>query len=151
MNMAVIRLVYVSLCVFFFPLLAEKEKQEVQRPQAKEARKEKKVLEKKVALSRKRKRDSRCVHVCSCSCSCVHLFNFLFKVSFFYLECRKEDDSGSKKKSDGDPESVKKDVSLLSLPLSHSLSLCLSFFNSITFIPPPFSATPPLFLICSCL
>ncbi|KAF7698335.1 hypothetical protein HF521_004845 [Silurus meridionalis] len=65
--------------------LQEKEKQEIQRPQRKEAQKERKVLEKKVALSRKRKRDSR-----------------------------KEDDSAAKKKSDGDAESVKKDVSLLS-------------------------------------
>lgn len=39
---------------------------EAQDPRAKEALKEKKVLEKKMALSRKRKWDSRCVYVCNC-------------------------------------------------------------------------------------
>lgn len=47
-------------------LSVEKEKQrssshqQMARPQHKEVRKERKVLEKKVALSRKRRRDSRC-------------------------------------------------------------------------------------------
>ncbi|XP_028816649.1 biorientation of chromosomes in cell division protein 1-like 1 isoform X2 [Denticeps clupeoides] len=53
---------------------------EAQKPRAKEARKEKKVLEKKVALSRRRKRDSR-----------------------------KEGDHGGKKKGDTEVESVKRD------------------------------------------
>ncbi|KAL7849891.1 hypothetical protein SRHO_G00192400 [Serrasalmus rhombeus] len=68
--------------------LKEKEQSsnlDLTRPQAKEARKEKKVLEKKVALSRKRKRDSR-----------------------------KEDDSGGKRKNEGDAEPVKKDEVLKS-------------------------------------
>lgn len=88
------------------------------------------------------------------SCSCGHLFNFFLFIGcffcfFIYLECRKEDDPGSKKKHDGDPEPVKKDVSPLSLPLSHSLFFFRSFFNSFTVIPPPFPATQSLFLICS--
>lgn len=58
--------VCVCLCVCWSGLwrdflVTDRKKLADQRPRAKEARKEKKVLEKKVALSRQRKRDSRLV------------------------------------------------------------------------------------------
>lgn len=50
-----------------------------------------------------------------CLSACVHLFNFIS------LQCRKQDDFGTKKKSDGDPDSVKKDVSFFGSFVTSSL------------------------------